>query len=126
MPDVKMYMHVSLRNKDLQDRVPEIVAEQMSCRVGGKFYRLAVKEIDLMIFCYNENISYNACDLKIVSQTDIIVEVAAYDFEDRMANIDERIFNIATGVGALYDSEPAVVTVSITFIPIKQGHWVKV
>jgi len=127
-----MFMHDSLCHSDLLiDEVPKIVAEQMSCTVDGEYYQLDPNnEIDLLLFRDNEQIKEGVdegpYDITISSDTSIIVEVAAYDFEDRMANIDERIKNIATRVKELYDRDEREVTVSITFIPIKQGHWARV
>lgn len=128
MPDVKMFMHDSLANDDVRDRVPEIVAEQMSCEVDGEHCRLDPREeIDLLIFRDNETVNDGPYDITIVSRTDVIMEIAAYDFRDRMSNIGERIALIAERVKELLvsDRDPEI-TVSITFIPIEQGHWTKV
>ena len=121
-----MFMHDSLCHSDLLiDEVPKIVAEQMSCTVDGEYYRLDPdKEIDLLLFRDNENVDEGPYDLTIVSKTSVIVEVAAYDFEDRMANISERIRNIAVGIKNAMGGDP--ITVSVTFIPVRQGCWAKV
>lgn len=128
MPDVKMFMHDSLANDDVRDKVPDIVAEQMSCMVDGELYRLDPREeIDLLIFRDNETVDDGPYDITMVSRTDVIMEIAAYDFPDRMRNIGERISRIGERVKELLISEHVPeITVSITFIPIEQGHWTKV
>ncbi len=128
MPDVKMFMHDSLASDDVRDKVQDIVAEQMSCTVDGEYYQLDPREeIDLLIFRDNETVDDGPYDITIVSRTNVILEVAAYDFPDRMSNIGERITRIAEVVKELLTSElDPEVSVSITFIPIEQGHWTKV
>lgn len=127
MPDVKMFMHDSLANDDVRDKVQDIVAEQMSCTVDGEYYELDPREeIDLLIFRDNETVDDGPYDITIVSHTNVIMEVAAYDFADRMSNIGERIARIAESVKELLISEhDPELTVSITFIPVEQGHWTK-
>ena len=55
----------------------------------------------------------------------MIVEVAAYDFEDRMANIAERVQRMAEGIKQLLAPKYEG-SVSVTFIPVRQGYWAKV
>lgn len=129
MPDVKMFMHDSRCHAELlHDEVPKIVAEQMSCEVNGEFYRIDPdEEIDLILIRDNEAVHppEGPYDVSILSNTSVLMEVAAYDFPDRMSNITERITNIAARVKELLisDRDPEI-SVSITFIPIKQGHWI--
>lgn len=129
MPDVKMFLHDSLAHSDLLiDEVPKIVAEQMSCTVNGELYSLDPREeIDLLIFRDNETIDEGPYDITVSSGTNVIMEVAAYNFPDRMRNIGERITRIAERVKELLISERIPeINISITFVPIQQGHWTKV
>lgn len=129
MPDVKMFLHDSLCHSDLLvDEVPKVVAEQMSCTVDGEYYQLDPREeIDLLLFRDNETVKNGPYDITISSGVSVIMEIAAYDFPDRMSNIGERITRIAERVKELLSSErKPEVTISITFIPIEQGHWTKV
>lgn len=134
MPDVKMFMHASLCHAELlHDEVPKIVAEQMSCRLPygpGDFYRIDPdKEIDLILIRDNEAVHppEGPYDVSILSHTSVLMEVAAYDFPDRMSSMPERLTEIATRVKDLLTGErDPEVTVSITFIPIEQGHWIAV
>lgn len=57
----------------------------MSCEVDGKHYALDASEIDLTVL---DLIAGRA-------GSDVIIEVAAYDFPSRMADIEQRITNIA-------------------------------
>src|SRR5438309_10344821 len=127
MPDVKVYIneHRTGGHVLLEDELPEIVAEQMSCTVDGEFYKLDPSdEIDLFVIFYTHDFELGEEGVMLDSKTDILVEVAAYDFPDRMSNITERITNIADGVKKLFGViDPSV---SITFIPVRQGCWVKV
>lgn len=129
MPDVKMFLPGSLVHSDiLIEQVPKIVADQMSCTVEGEYYQLDPREeIDLLIFRDNETELDGAFDITMFSWTNVIMEVAAYDFPDRTRNIGERITRIAEGVKELIANEyNPQFSVSITFIPVHQGYWTQV
>lgn len=131
MPDVKVYT-VGGEGR-LRDELPEIVAEQMSCYVPRRadptkldYYKLDPEsEIDLFVITCNPRLPNPMDAVLLRSKTDVIIEIAAYDFEDRMRNIDERIKNIAMSVKKMLEMESHQ-AVSITFIPVQQRCWASV
>ena len=124
MPDVKIWMvKDTVRTSGeyaLKELLQQVVAKQMSCLVYDRnseeyeFYELSPREVDITV--YGEIVRSDAT---------IIIEVAAYDFEDRMRNITERIAIIAESIKAFLNFVPGE-KVSITFIPVKQDHWASV
>lgn len=128
VPDVKVFMNDPVEGRDLLfSQLPEIVAEAMSCDVHGEYCRLDPDtEIDLTIFFEAPDVNPEDRGFWMLSQMDVIIEVAAYDFYDRMKNIGERLSSIATQVKQLLETVNDGVEVSITFIPVRQDCWVKV
>ncbi len=134
MPEVREYTGVGGEGR-LRDKLPEIVAEQMSCYIPSitdpaklEYYRLdPEKEIDLLvILCDSSPLDGPEGDIvQLRSKSDVIIEIAAYDFENRMRHIDERIKNIATRVKEMLELGDQH-KVSITFIPVRQRCWVVV
>ncbi|HET6863879.1 MAG TPA: hypothetical protein VFH37_01610 [Candidatus Saccharimonadales bacterium] len=79
---------------------------------GYELYELDGMEVDITVFQPFVNCD-NAC---------MIIEVAAYDFPDRMRDIGDRIEKIALSIKSGFNLPPSA-QVAITFIPIKEGHW---
>lgn len=125
MPDVKLWMDESIHavRPDLtllKITVESVVAWEMSCLVptpgsADEFYQLSMDEIDITVV---GSIYGN-------SGASVIMEVAAYDYPDRMNNIKKRITAIATAVKVHLKLEETQY-VSITFIPVPVGCWARV
>lgn len=133
MPDTKIFVDGACVDrgvtKELLDEVPGIVAEEMSCWVWGwkwpfiTYQLLNPENVDVTIFWdgggYDESID-------VFSNTQIIVEVAAYNFLDRRRNLNKRIIRIARRIKAVADNpQDEDFTVTITFIPVRNGYWAR-
>ena len=133
MPDVKIFVDGQCVRpevkEELLDEVPSIVADAMSCWVWGwkwpfrRHFKLSPEDIDVMIFWADESTMKT---FDVFSNTQIIVEVAAYDYRDRKANMNQRITQIARRIKEVADSASHdEFAVTITFIPVKPGDWAR-
>lgn len=128
MPDVKFWLKPyddldptvpsleELPGYDFYSQLAKVVAEQMSCKVDGEFYSLDPNdEVDITV----------VANIAGQSGATALVEIAAYNFPDRMQNIDERIGNIGLAIKKILSLKDEH-RISVTFIPVRQGCWVKV
>lgn len=110
MPDVKIFVDgqcVSREAKEaLLDEVPGIVADAMDCWVWSwkwpfrRHLMLSPENVDVMIFWDDES---TMSTFDVFSNTQIIIEVAAYDYRDRKANMNRRIDHIARRIKEVSD-----------------------
>ena len=133
MPDVKIFVdgqcvHRDVK-EDLLDKAPGIVADAMDCWIWSwrwpfrKHLKLKPENIDVMIFWDDES-TMDTFDM--FSNTQIIVEVATYDYRDRKANMSRRITHIARRIKEVADTaSDDEFAVTITFIPVKTSHWAR-
>lgn len=133
MPDTKIFIDGQCVDREVKevllDEVPGIVAEEMSCWVWSwrwpfiKYQRLNTKNVDVMVFWDDES-TMEVFD--VFSNTQIIIEVAAYNFLDRRRNLNKRITRIARRIKVVADKhQDEDFKVTITFIPVRNGYWAR-
>jgi hypothetical protein len=121
VPDVKMWRDPNIPMTSKDEFIAELqkeVARQMSCWVPAKtsknyeYYELNWQsEIDVPVFDVIQG----------RSNSFVILEVAAFPYEDRMRDIKQRIRNIAVRIADLLGLDPE--DVSITFIKVDFDCW---
>lgn len=128
MPDVKVWLRQgrvppleTLERWHFEDRLAHSVAHNLSCEVfdpeKGKhvFHEIdPVKEVDLT------ELSFAAG-----RGADVRLEVAAFDYPDRMETLSDRMAVIGNEVKKFLGL-PSDSALTWTFIPIQEGHWGKV
>lgn len=128
MPDVKMYSPRGvLPTPMISDErkfalaVKAVVADQMSCRVGFRRQVTAEDQVDVHLFRDGARGYFLSSD-----GSDLIVEISAYAYFDRIWSIRRRLSVIEEGINdALATDGLYPLRISITFIPVKKGCWYK-
>lgn len=120
MPDVHFWYSSSLfqdvPEHEVKKRLQEIVALHMDC-FDDKCNWIKhdpATQIDVLTFA----------PIDSGSSKDIVMQVVAYDWPDRMRNMKDRLTNIGSGVAELFPAERGEIAVS--FVPLPVDCWVKV
>ena len=126
MPDVAFFYEDKLvedglfpygkKPEELRERLKPEITKQMDCRdASGRFIVHTPEQITFVSF---EPLPDSGDKM-------VVMQIFAYDWPDRMRNIDKRLKEIGFKIQALL-ALPAH-TVDISFIPIpRQGGWVNV
>lgn len=123
MPDVLVRMNPDLFD-DVEEtevflaRVAEVVAQDMSCYDddGNELVLNPETQVD----CYGE--WFIATSSPRVRGL-VLMEIGAFDYADRMADLKQRERSIRRKVLALFP-EGKISNVQVTFKPIDEDHWV--
>ncbi len=122
MPDVLVRMNPDLfddvdETEVFLDAVAQIVAQDMSCRddAGAALVLNPQTEID----CYGEWFIATSNRVRGL----ILVEIGAFNYADRMVDMQARLRSIRRRVLQLLP-EGKISNVQVTFKPIDPEHWV--
>lgn len=128
MPDVKARFPRGRMNESdksrFMDEVTLSVARRLECLdYDGSPVMLAPDEIDVFLEPYDEG------DVRLGSV--FVIEITAYDYPDRMANIQERLGAIGADLSreswlGHYPLPAGMKAISLSYVPLPDGCWTAV
>jgi hypothetical protein len=122
VPDVKMFYDERLNyDQNFPKFVRQLVARQMSCWVDGEQYDMRQNEIDLFLLpCMVSSLPVRAPGRTMISKSNVIIEICAYAYPNRMEGIENKLKRIAEGIKKELGENARI---SITFFAVQAGCW---
>lgn len=125
MPDIKVFypegmLDAAGAKQDFKEDAAAVASIALDCNdYNGNPIDLEFDAIDVLLVAYAPEDNLNGAPVR--------VEVAGYDYPDRMDNIQERLVHIKTSlcrkVQHCLELDEKVTAVTVSFIRISDGCW---